>query len=291
VNVPVPVFIAHHDRAQACLRALAALRGQDVPVQIVVVDNGSRAAERASLAAGLNGADLIPLAQNAGYGPALNVPLRAWLAADGAATAAIVAPHDVLPRRDCVRLLLEALAADEHLGIVSAVTGAPHRAVVSRLRGPYLAGHPVGRGVMLQDFPHGMLFAVRRTCLERIGVFDERFFAYGCEIELGCRARRAGWRVGARWEAVAENPETTVPAGLAAYLHARNTIAITREVRGLGWGLLRTAVMLANTARLTVWPRARPRAYSATARLRAALDAWRGRMGPPPPDLSADVAA
>jgi N-acetylglucosaminyl-diphospho-decaprenol L-rhamnosyltransferase len=285
VTPDTPVFIAHHNRAASCRRSLAAFHAQDTPVDVTVVDNDSRPAERAQLADGLVAGRLVTLTTNAGFGPALNALLRSWLAAPGAGPAVILAPHDVLPRPNCVRLLLDALAAHPRLGIVSAVTPGPQRAVVSRLRGPHLVAHHAPRGLVLQDFPHGMLFAARRACLESIGVFDERFFAYGCEIELGCRARRAGWQVGAVWDAIAENPETTVPTRLAAYLHARNAIVVTRDDCGWAWGAFRTFVMVANTFRLAVWKPGRPRAFSVSARLRAAVDAWRGRMGPPPADL------
>ena len=37
-----------------------------------------------------------------------------------------------------------------------------------------------------------MLF--RRECLEDVGLFDERYFAYGDEMEIGLRAARHGWK-------------------------------------------------------------------------------------------------
>lgn len=282
MSLPTPVFIAHRNRAEACVRSIAAFRAQDVPLEVVVVDNGSRPAELARIAAAT--ADIVRLTHNAGFGPALNAALRPWLTAGGAPFA-VLAAQDALPRSGCVRRLLDLMSAHADIGLVAAVSGAPHRAAVSALRGPSLPDHPVGSGFEPMDYPHGTLFVARRACLAQVGVFDERFFAYGCEIELGCRARHAGWRVGALWDAVVDNPETAVPPGVAAYLHARNAIVITREERGLWWGAVRTVATLANTARLALWPARRPRAFSVSARLRGAGDAWRGHMGPPPPDL------
>ena len=40
-----------------------------------------------------------------------------------------------------------------------------------------------------------MLFA-RRGALEDVGLFDERYFAYCEEADLGLRAVAAGWEVG-----------------------------------------------------------------------------------------------
>ncbi len=43
-------------------------------------------------------------------------------------------------------------------------------------------------------WPDGCAALYRREMLERIGGFDEDFFAYGDDAELGLRARIAGWR-------------------------------------------------------------------------------------------------
>jgi GT2 family glycosyltransferase len=42
--------------------------------------------------------------------------------------------------------------------------------------------------------PYGALVAYRRAALDEVGVFDERFFMYGEELELGLRLLAANWR-------------------------------------------------------------------------------------------------
>jgi len=42
-------------------------------------------------------------------------------------------------------------------------------------------------------FPDGAAALYRREMLEEVGRFDERFFAYGDDCDLGLRGRRAGW--------------------------------------------------------------------------------------------------
>ncbi len=277
----VPVFIPHWNRAASCGRTVSAFREQSVPVEVVVIDNASSERERRALT------DLLPagtriraLERNAGFGPALNVLLREWLATGGG-DRVVLAAHDALPHRGCLEHLSAALDGDPRIGIASAWTGYPHAARFTPSRGPYLPARRPGTGFEDQDFPHGTLLMVRRACLEAVGPFDERFFAYGCEIELGLRARRAGWRVGVVWDARVDNPETTVPSAVASYLQVRNALCLSREWSGPYWGLFRSLVSLANTARLAVLPGARPAAFSTTARLRAVRDAWLGHMGPP----------
>ena len=285
----VPVFVPHWNRAESCARTVAALHGQTIAVEIVILDNASRVEERTKLAELLGDtATLRQMERNLGFGPALNVGLREWLAA-GTDEFAVLAAHDALPEPHCVERLLDVLRARPDIGIASAVSGYPHIARHTGLRGPYLPHHAVGTGFEAQDFPHGTLLAVRRDCLAQIGLFDERFFAYGCEIEIGLRARRAGWVVGAVWGATVENPERGVPSATASYLQVRNALLISREESGAGWALVRTAITLANTLRLAAWPPARPQAFTVGGRLRAVRDAWIGRFGPPPVSVSGSI--
>jgi hypothetical protein len=66
-------------------------------------------------------------------------------------------------------------------------------------------GQNRGRGTGMQDcgqfdrqedvlWPDGSAALYRRAMLDEIGGFDEDFFAYGDDAELGLRARIAGWR-------------------------------------------------------------------------------------------------
>src|SRR5581483_2170517 len=43
-------------------------------------------------------------------------------------------------------------------------------------------------------WPDGCAAMYRKSMLQQIGAFDEDFFAYGDDAELGLRARIAGWR-------------------------------------------------------------------------------------------------
>jgi GT2 family glycosyltransferase len=45
-------------------------------------------------------------------------------------------------------------------------------------------------------FPSGCAALYRRTMLEEVGLFDEDFFAYGDDTDLGLKGRLAGWKCG-----------------------------------------------------------------------------------------------
>lgn len=278
----LPVFIPHWNRPERCAAAVDALLAQGIPVHLVVLDNASLPAERERLDQLVAGrATIVELPANLGFGPAANVGLRNWLAR-GEGEFAVVAAHDALPEPPCLERLAQALRDHANAGIVSADTGFPHAARFSGWRGPWLPNHPRGHGFEPQDFPHGTLLMLRRACAEQVGLFDERFFAYGDEIELGLRARRRGWDVGVVWGAMVTNPERSVPSAVASYLQVRNALVLVREWKGVGWAAWRTLVSLGNTVRLGVLRSRRPAAFSTTARFRAIRDAWTNTLGPPP---------
>jgi GT2 family glycosyltransferase len=58
--------------------------------------------------------------------------------------------------------------------------------------------YPDGNGMCIRDgrapdFPSGCAAIYRRSMLNEIGLFDERFFCYNEDTELGIRAAKAGW--------------------------------------------------------------------------------------------------
>src|SRR5439155_14409310 len=124
----------------------------------------------------------------------------------------------------------------------------------------------------------------RRECLQQIGLFDERYFAYGCEMDLGLRARQSGWDIGVVWGARVENPERGVPSAVASYLQIRNALLLVHEWTGLPWAALRTLLSFTNTVYLQLRKPKRPAAFSFRGRLWAIADHWRGNHGAPPFD-------
>ena len=102
------------------------------------------------------------------------------------------------------------------------------------------------------DVPHGTLMLCRSECLRQIGLFDERYFAYGDEHELGLRARRHGWKVVMVWGAIVTNPGTWTESPLRSYLFARNSLLLVRDYAGRWQALLRALLILLNTFRLMI---------------------------------------
>lgn len=276
------VFVVHWNQPRECAAAVLALLDQGLPLRITVIDNDSALAAYEQLRASVDrDVELVRLRENKGWGAALNVVLREWMNSDGSPFC-FIAAHDALPEPDCLRLLAAAARNDPKIGIASPQY---HDAIVPRLsalRGVY---YEVGTGfsngaVQKVDVPHGTLFLVRRQCLAQIGLFDERYFAYGDEHDLGARAARSGWTVALVWGAIVTNPATHTPSAWRSYLFARNSLLLVHDCFGPFAACIRAILILLNTVRLMVSPE-KGFVFSAEARWRAVVDYFAGRFGRP----------
>ncbi|MDQ3147191.1 MAG: hypothetical protein M3R01_09740, partial [Actinomycetota bacterium] len=197
-------------------------------------------------------------------------------------------PHDAVPEAGCVDRLVSAAAARPRAGLASAEYGEGHRLarpVVDRYFGGILAPSDRQPGWEDAGHPHGTLLLARRACLEDVGLFDERYFAYCEEADLGERARRAGWEVGIVWGAVVHNPGMTSEVGVAEYLMLRNSLLLVRSHFGRFPAFIRLTMALWATGKGVLRPRWHTPFWHLTARRLALRDYLLGRWGPPPESL------
>lgn len=234
---PVTAVVVHHERPAAACDTAARLLAQDVAVRVTVVDTGSSPVALAALRRGiapLPEVELVELGRNVGFGGGANAGLRRWLdRSDG--DVAVVCPHDATPRPDCVGRLLTEFVARPAAGLACAEYGPGEawRPVVDKFFGGWFVPTRPGDGWEDVDYPHGTLLAIRRRTAEHVGLFDERFFAYCEEADLGIRARAAGWHVGMVWGAVVGNGRPP-RADVARYLQLRNTLLLLQKHFGVG---------------------------------------------------------
>ena len=252
-------------------------------MHVTVIDNDSDAEAFQRLEAELDpSVALVRLDDNKGWGGALNVQLRKWLRG-GPNDYCLISAHDAMPEPDCLRLLVEAAEADPRVGIACPQYSEPFVARLSRWRGVYPETvTPQNPGSAQEvDVPHGTLMLVRRQCLDEIGLFDQRFFAYGDEHELGARAVRRGWKVVMVWGSTVINPNTWTESSWRSYLFARNSLLLVDGAFGRGAAILRSLLILGNTVRLLLLRREDGFAFSARARWKAVRDFFGGITGRP----------
>jgi len=196
---------------EACLASVRRER----PAAVVVVDNGSTDGSLEMVARDFPEATLLALGRNAGYGAAAN-----------AGVAACAGPYVVVLNSDTVVEpgALAALASHLEANAGAAVAGPrltnadgspqascfPFPGTLGWLlendpMAPALAMLPAARRRMLRytlptqaapvPWVLGAALALRRAPFEAAGGFDEDFFMYFEEVDLGRRLADAGWEV------------------------------------------------------------------------------------------------
>jgi len=275
--------VVHRRRPDACVRTIALLRAQGVD-RVVVVDNASPAEDRKVILNAHPDVVLLENDTNLGFGPAANVGFRWWLEQDRSEWI-LLCPHDAQPEDGCIDALLAAARDRPRAGLACAEYGDHEwsgKPVVDPYFGSILASTERSPGWESCGHPHGTLLLARRDCLEDIGLFDERYFAYCEEADLGERARRAGWDVGIVWGAIVHNPGMSSDVGIPEYLMLRNSLLLVRDHFGRYNAFVRYVTATWVTVRGALGGRRTP-FWDLKARLLALRDFPLGRFGPPPP--------
>lgn len=295
---PLRVVIVHWNQVGACLDTVARFRDREVPVAVTVVDNASEPEARRELRAGLarfpdDEVELVEVDRNAGFGPGANVGLRRFLDDADDGEWCVLAPHDVDPFPGCLAAMLDAAGAEPMAGLMCADVGDGMVPVIDPYFGgmAVLAPDPVAPDSPelprweTVDYPHGTLMMLRRTCLEEIGVFDERYFSYCEEADLALRARAAGWKVGLVRGARVQNIHIGSGMAIVDYLQTRNTLLLVQEMSGWYHAFIRAWFTIVQTVRGVRRPATRALIFDANARMLGVRDFLLRRFGPPPASM------
>jgi N-acetylglucosaminyl-diphospho-decaprenol L-rhamnosyltransferase len=283
---PLRVVIVHWNQPEDCLATIERFRALEVPVRVTVVDNASSPTARDRLRSGLpDDVELIESATNTGFGPGANLGLRRFLDDADDGDWVVLAPHDVEPAAGCLEAMVGAAAGEPMAGLMCADVGDGMVPVID----PYFGGMfvPGGTSPGWEDaaYPHGTLMMLRRACLDEVGVFDERYFSYCEEADLGLRARRRGWKVGLVRGAMVTNLNLGSSVPMVDYLQTRNTLLLVQEMSGWYHAFVRAVITVWQIRRGMRDPASRPPVFDARARMLGLRDFGLRRFGPPPADL------
>jgi len=184
--------------------AVQSLLDQDLPgLEVIVVDNGSQdGSDRALEERFGERIRLLRAGRNLGFGAGNNLGIRA-----SRGRHVLLLNNDAVAAPALVRELTIAAESDPRVGMAAAKVLDYRRRDVLDTVGHllYPDGLNRGRGRLEKDagqydgcrealFPSGAAGLYRREMLDEIGLFDESFFLYGDDAELGLRGRLAGWR-------------------------------------------------------------------------------------------------
>lgn len=203
--------------------AAAAVREMEgIPGEIVIVDNASgdgslEKIEAGVAAAGWDRVRVVASPRNGGYGAGNNVGIRAGLSGGSRPDYVYILNSDAFPDKDAIRYLVGYLDTHPKVGFagsyIHGTDGEPHctafrfPSVWSELEGAarfgpltrLLANHvvplPIPERTGEVDWLAGASVMMRQRALDKIGLFDERYFLYFDETDLCRRARAAGFPI------------------------------------------------------------------------------------------------
>jgi GT2 family glycosyltransferase len=238
----VSAVVVNHNGAGYVDAAVASLLAQEgCSVEVIVVDNASTDGSADALEARFGDRiRLVRSLRNAGYGGGNNAGLAL---AQGRFL--LLLNSDAEADRGLARAMVGAAEASPRIGMVAAkVLVHSARGVIdntghlmygdglNRGRGRQQADHGQFDALSTALFPSGAAALYRREMLDDVGAFDESFFLYGDDADLGLRGRVAGW-------------ECAFAPGAVAYHHysrtagAYSTLKAFHVERNRVWVLLK----------------------------------------------------
>lgn len=198
-------------------RFLASLsHATDRPVSVVMADNGSTDGAPEEAVARHPNTTLLRTGGNIGYGSAVNRAVASLHPDDGDQEFLIVANPDVQWGPRSIDIMLEAAARWPRAGAIGPLIRDPDGSVYPSARhlpslvrggmhavvGPFWRSNP-WTAAYRQDreepserpvgWLSGSCLLLRRAAFSQIGGFDERYFMYMEDVDLGDRLGRAGW--------------------------------------------------------------------------------------------------
>lgn len=201
---------------RAAEAAVVAMQG--VAGAITIVDNDSQDGSFEALSAAFAGHPRVRVIQsggNGGYGAGNNVGIRAGLPDGTAPDYVYILNSDAFPAPDAIAVLRDYLDAHPEAGFagshIHGPEGKPHTTAfrfpsalgeleaaartgpVTRLLRRWVVAPDLPTTTQRVDWLAGASVMMRRSVLDRIGLFDEAFFLYYEETDLCRRAARAGW--------------------------------------------------------------------------------------------------
>lgn len=195
--------------------------------RLVIVDNdsqdGSFEKMRDAVAAKAKSSDLwktvevLQSCHNGGFGAGNNYGIRHLMASKAPPEYIYILNSDAFPEEDAIKHLVDYLDGHPEAGVagsyIHGTDGVPHTTafrfpsiqseiegslrlgVVSRAFSDFIVPIGIPEKTQPVDWLAGASFLVRRSILERVGLFDETFFLYFEETDLCRRIRDAGFEI------------------------------------------------------------------------------------------------
>ena len=198
----ISVVILNWNGEQILENCLLSLQGQTYrPLEIIVVDNASTDNSVSLVKAKFPHVRLIVNERNLGFGGGNNIGIRV-----SRGRYVMILNNDAWLEPGCIEALKRSIEKDERYGACASKIFLEGEGDILDAAGisVFPDGLSIGRGRLergdLYDreeevfFSSGCACLYRREMLNDIGLFDEDFFAYADDTDMGWRAQLAGWK-------------------------------------------------------------------------------------------------
>lgn len=198
----VSVVVLNWNGREVVERCLQSLQGQTYqPLEIIVVDNASADDSADLVRERFSNVKMIVNERNLGFGGGNNVGIRA-----SQGRYIMMLNNDTRLDPACIEELKRSLEKDQRYGACASKILLEYEDNLIDAAGIVICpdGLSIGRGRLEKgdqyDEETDVFFAsdcaclYRREMLEDIGLYDEDFFAYADETDMGWRAQLAGWK-------------------------------------------------------------------------------------------------
>lgn len=291
----VATVILNWNDSEATKRCVHSAAATSYPNQrLYVFDNGASERSRADLSELAATATMLESPANLGYNGGNNAAIRRALA-DGADLVWLL-NNDATVTPDVLPSLVDLMASDPRTGLVSPLICEEENQAAYQFAGAVkdfrfslataTTDPDVGRDWQAQ-FPDrfliwGTSMLIRRTLVERIGLLDDRLFAYHEDIDYSLRSLQAGFSNRVDFASrIAHQTKPDVPAPHVYYLKTRNELLVWNKHERSGW--LRSRLYVTN--RVAGWlERLKNHAPQLDAALAGLWDGLRGTSGPYDPE-------
>jgi GT2 family glycosyltransferase len=203
------VITVNYKGAEDTAKCLASLKKSSVPVQAVVVDNTPNDSELEEALAPFENVHLIRAPENLGFGRGNNLGID-WALQQDDCEYVLILNNDATVKPDAIERMQAAMEAHPEAAIVTArivlaedesklwygggeVDWRRGGGRVPGVLGP--ADAPLAMRARYVSFASGCAMLVRRDVLQKHGGFDQRYFMYDEDLELGLRMSAHGWKI------------------------------------------------------------------------------------------------
>lgn len=237
-NAAVTVLVLHWrglSKTRQCLESLRTLSYQNY--RVLVVANGAEEGDSEAISKDYPEVEVLSLPDNLGFAGGCNRGIEHAL--KGNADYIWLLNNDALTRPETVSRLVEALEKNEKSGASAAlvlegkVEGVDLREVagVGKINfwkaKTYLRPLPLDASKPECFWLSGSNLMLKTKALEKVGLFDERFFLYFEDVDLGYRLKQAGYDLILVETVVEHEGNASTPGGLSLwrnYYHTRNRL-------------------------------------------------------------------